>query len=66
MSLKENKVIRYFYEAKEELEKVAWPSRRQIIVSTLIVIGVSIGTSAFLGGLDYGLNLALQALVSAK
>jgi preprotein translocase SecE subunit len=66
MSLKENKVIRYFYEAKEELEKVAWPSRRQTIISTLIVIGVSVGTAAVLGGLDYGLNLALQALVAAK
>ena len=66
MSLKENKVIRYFYEAKEELEKVTWPTRRQIVVSTLLVIGVSVGTAALLGGLDYGLNLALQAVVAAK
>ncbi|MFA5853512.1 MAG: preprotein translocase subunit SecE [Patescibacteria group bacterium] len=66
MSLKENKVIRYFYEAKEELEKVAWPTRRQTIISTLIVIGVSVGTAAVLGGLDYGLNLALQAIIAAK
>ncbi|WKZ29020.1 MAG: preprotein translocase subunit SecE [Patescibacteria group bacterium] len=64
MSLKENKVIRYFYEAKEELEKVTWPTRRQTIISTLIVIGVSIGTAAVLGGIDFGLNLALQAVVA--
>lgn len=64
MSFKDHKAIRYFYEAKEELEKVAWPSRRQTVVSTLIVIGVSIATAVFLGALDYGLNLGLQAIVT--
>ncbi len=64
MSFKDHKAIRYFYEAREELGKVAWPSRRQTIVSTLVVVGVSIGTALFLGALDFGLNLALQAVVT--
>jgi len=64
MNLKENKLVKYFYEAKEELEKVTWPSRKETIKSTLIVIGVSVGTALFLGALDFGLNKALSALIS--
>lgn len=66
MSFKENKVIRYFYEAKEELEKVVWPTRRETIISTLLVVGVSIGTAVALGALDFGLNIGLQAIIAAK
>ena len=66
MNLKENKLIKYFYEAKEELEKVAWPSRRETLMSTLLVIGVSVGTAVFLGALDFGLNQALEALIARK
>ena len=64
MRFKENRVIRYFYEAKEELEKVVWPSRRETLVSTLLVVCVALGTALVLGAIDYGLNIALQALIS--
>ena len=64
MSLKENKIVRYFYEAKEELEKVTWPSRKETIMATLLVIGVSVGTAVFLGALDFGLSKALAALIA--
>jgi len=66
MQLKENRLIKYFYEAKEELEKVTWPTRRETLVSTVIVIAVSVGTAAFLGALDFGLNKALSALIAAQ
>ena len=66
MNLKENRLIKYFYEAKEELEKVTWPTRRETLTSTAIVIAVSIGTAAFLGALDFGLNKALSALIAAQ
>ena len=64
MNLKENKVIKYFYEAKEELEKVSWPSRKETLMATLLVIAVSVGTAVFLGALDFGLNKALSALIA--
>jgi preprotein translocase subunit SecE len=66
MTFKENKLVRYFYEAKEELEKVAWPSRQETIRSTLIVIGVSVGVSLFLGALDFGFSTGLQQLIAVK
>lgn len=66
MKFKENKIVKYFYEAKEELEKVTWPSRKETINSTLVVIGVSLGTALFLGALDFGFSTALQALIASK
>lgn len=66
MNLKENKLIKYFYEAKEELEKVAWPSRKETVRATLIVIGVSVGVALFLGALDFGFSSALQAIIAQK
>jgi len=66
MKFKENKLVRYFYEAKEELEKVAWPSRKETVRSTLIVIGVSLGVAVFLGALDFGFSKALETLIAAK
>lgn len=64
MNLKENKIVKYFYEAKEELEKVSWPTRNETLMATLLVIGVSVGTAVFLGALDFGLNKALSALIA--
>lgn len=63
MSLKDNKLVRYFIEAKTELEKVSWPSRQEVVRSTLLVIGLSIGMAVFLGALDFGLNEGLEALL---
>jgi preprotein translocase subunit SecE len=63
MNFKENKLVRYFYEAKEELGKVAWPTRREIVRSTLTVIGVSLGIALYLGALDFGFNTLLEKLI---
>ena len=35
---KQNRVVKFFKEVKSELKKVVWPSRKQIINNTLIVI----------------------------
>lgn len=64
MNLKENKLVSYFYEARVELEKVTWPTRRETLVATALVIAVSIATAVFLGALDFGLNKAFSALIA--
>ncbi len=43
----------FFKEVKEELGKVAWPSREQTIRYTILVILVAVLVGLFLGGLDY-------------
>jgi preprotein translocase subunit SecE len=63
MSITNNKVFRYFKESKEELRKVTWPSRKDAIKHTLIVIGVSVSVAVFLGLADYLMNLGLEQLI---
>ncbi|PIY96921.1 MAG: preprotein translocase subunit SecE [Candidatus Kerfeldbacteria bacterium CG_4_10_14_0_8_um_filter_42_10] len=63
MSIKDNRIFRYFKESKDELRKVIWPTRAEAIKHTLIVIGVSAGVAVFLGLADYLLNIGLEQLI---
>ena len=56
-------ITQFLKEAKAELEKVNWPSREQTINYTLIVIGISLATAAFLGGLDWIFQALLKVFI---
>ena len=58
-----NPVIRYFKEAREELRKVTWPARREVMVYSGLVVVFSIITAAYFGLLDWVFTLGLEALV---
>ncbi len=58
-------IFKFFSEVKEELVKVAWPSREQTIRYTVLVIIVAVAVGLFLGGLDYILT-ALSAFLLKK
>lgn len=58
-----NKIEQFLKEARAELMKVNWPSREQTINYTLIVIGVSIATAAFLGSLDWIFETLLKTFL---
>jgi len=59
-----NKLINYFKESKEELKKVSWPTRKETIHQTVIVLGVCLAVGAFLGLVDYLLNIGVQQIIS--
>jgi preprotein translocase subunit SecE len=59
-----NIIVKYFRESYEELKKVSWPSRKDTVRDTLVVIGVSLGVAAFLGAVDLGLTAGLQKLIN--
>lgn len=54
-----SKTIVFLKEARLELKKVNWPTKEETIKYTLIVIGVSVATALFLGGLDFILSTIL-------
>ena len=58
-----NKIITFVKEAKAELLKVNWPSKKQTVNYTLIVMGISLAVAAFLGGLDYVFNYLLKVFI---
>ena len=45
-------LINYFKETKEEMTHVSWPTRRQTIVYTSLVIFISIFVAVLLGVFD--------------
>ncbi|MEY4744279.1 MAG: SecE/Sec61-gamma subunit of protein translocation complex [Candidatus Parcubacteria bacterium] len=66
MSLGSNPVVAYVKESKEELRKVAWPSRKVVIQDTVIVVSVSLVMAAFFGVIDYGLSKGLEQLLTLQ
>jgi len=53
----------YLKNARAEFKKVTWPNRREATNSTIIVVVFSVTIAAFLGVVDYVLNLGLTYLI---
>ena len=47
------RIKNFFAEARQEFRHVNWPTRREAIRLTAIVIGISLGLALFLGFFDY-------------
>ena len=58
-----SRFINYLRDTRGELSHVSWPTRRQAIVFTAIVVAVSVGVAAYLGLFDYVLSLIIQKFV---
>ncbi|HRH31215.1 MAG TPA: preprotein translocase subunit SecE [Candidatus Paceibacterota bacterium] len=46
------KVLEYIKGTKEEMKQVKWPTRKEVVVSTLAVILISVGVAYFLWAFD--------------
>jgi preprotein translocase subunit SecE len=45
------------------MKRVNWPTRKETIKYTLIVVGISISVASFLGGLDFVFRFLLEKFV---
>lgn len=61
-----NAVVKYFKEAREELTKVTWPTRREAANHTMLVIVFSLAVAAFFGVLDFILTQGLEGIIALK
>jgi len=57
------KGARFLREAKAELKKVKWPTRKELLASTAMVIILTLIVAFFLGVVDMGLIKIIRALV---
>ena len=55
--------VQFLREVKIELKKVTWPSRKQTIGSTVVVIALIILISLFLGSVDIGLSSLIRVVL---
>ena len=59
-----SRIVRFFKEVWVELGKVVWPSRREALKITGIVILFSVFVAVFLGIVDFGLTKLIALLAS--
>jgi preprotein translocase subunit SecE len=57
------KIKTYLSEVALEMKKVNWPTRQETLRYTLIVMGISVGVAAYLGGLDYIFNILFRNFI---
>jgi len=57
------KLVQYVKESYVELKKVTWPTRKETVNYTLLVIGISLFVAAFIGIADYILNLGIEQII---
>jgi preprotein translocase subunit SecE len=63
ITVKENRLTKFYTETRSELRKVVWPSRKEWVNLTIIVIVTSIGVGAALGLIDYAFEKLILLIV---
>lgn len=53
----------YLANVRSEMRHVTWPSRRQVLVSTVVVVAASALTALYLGVLDYVLSIGIEKVI---
>ncbi len=59
-----NKVAKYFKDLKSEFKKVVWPTKKQLINNSTVVLVTIAIIGIFVGLLDTGLGFLLKFLLS--
>ncbi len=57
------KAGQFLREARNELKKVKWPTRKELMASTAVVIVLVLVVSLFLGIVDFGLIKIIKTIV---
>jgi preprotein translocase subunit SecE len=58
-----SRFVQYLKDTRTELKHVSWPTRRQAIVFTAIVVVISIATAVYLGALDWAFSRVVETFV---
>ena len=57
------KVTQFLGDAKAELKKVTWPSRKQTMASTFVVIFIVFVMALYFGIIDFGLAKLIKFIL---
>lgn len=56
-------IIEYLQDVKSELRHVKWPTRKNTMFFSLIVVALSIITAAYLGAFDFVFTEVIKSLI---
>lgn len=57
-------LITFLQEVRLEARRVNWPTRKQVFQNALLVIGITLATALFLGGVDFVFVQFLEKVIS--
>ena len=60
---KQENAVNFFQDVRNEAEKVTWPSRRELAISTLMVVIMVIAASLFFLGADAVLKWVVDRIL---
>ena len=63
MGIMFGKIGEFVYETKQELNKVTWPSRSELIQATWVVIVTTFILAAYVGTIDFFLSMIMRVLL---
>ena len=58
-----NRIISFLKEVLVETKKVNWPTQKEVLNYTLLVIILSVILAVFLGGIDFGFTRLLNRVI---
>jgi preprotein translocase subunit SecE len=61
-----NIVFSFIKEAYQELKRVAWPKKSEVVKKTIIVVVSLVVIAAVVGAMDYGFSKGMEYLISLK
>ena len=56
---------RFIQQVRSEVEKVVWPKRREVLLTTIMVFIMSAIAALFFGLVDLGIRTGLQGIITA-
>lgn len=60
---KTNRMVKFFKDLKAEVKKIVWPTRKQVLNNTVVVLIAMAASGLFIFAVDFGLS-ALKTLVN--
>ena len=58
-------IVQFLSEVRTELKRVAWPTRRQVVVFTTVTLITAGAVTLYAFGLDLGFNRAILSLLQS-
>ena len=60
---KNDNAVTFFQDVRDETNKITWPSRRELAISTIMVVIMVVAASVFFLGVDAVLKMAIEKLL---
>ena len=57
--------LQFVQQTRSEMAKVVWPTRREVMLTTVMVFIMAALTAIFFGLVDLGIRAGLQAMLAA-